>query len=520
MVASLDAHRQLIQGLLADGIQGQRVDRQLDTHISTVLLAGDFAYKIKKPVDFGFLDFSSLQKRQHFCTEELRLNRRLAPELYLEVLPIGGSVDEPLPGKLPAIEYAVKMARFDPELTLDRLSERKALLAAHVDGIAAQVALLHANADKAGVDSQWGTPQAVLRPMWQNFDQLQMDADRYPEQSALLHTLKAWTEIQANILQPVLSQRQQSAWVRECHGDLHLGNIALLNDQPVLFDGIEFNPEFIWIDVISDAAFLFMDLLKRGEDELAYRFLNAYLSHTGDYQGLALLPLYAVYRAMVRAKVTWLHAQQLDNPAPELLHQVGAYLRLAERLTRESAKGLVLMHGPSGSGKSYIAERLSECTGMVHLRADVERKRLYGLALHDRSGAQKGMYSPQAHQRTYDHLLSLADGLLSAGQTVVVDATFLNPGTREQFVGLAQAKRLPCIVVSCETPVEILRARVAKRGQENTDASDAGEDVLAGQLVNYQPLSEAGLLGAMLLKLNGEKPDLSFLCSELHKRLH
>lgn len=514
MIASLAEHTALVTALCQGGLSEGDNAQLVQTHISSILLIGDYAYKIKKPVDFGFLDFSTLAHRKHFCEEELRLNRRLAPDLYLDVVPIGGTPAAPLPGQQPAIEYAVKMHRFDPAQTLDQLALQRSLLPVHIDAIAQQLAAFHHAARQADPKQGYGTPEAVLQPMHDNFQQLAIDAAEFTQEAALLDDLQQWTVQQGQGLASILQQRLQEGWVRECHGDLHLGNIALVADAVTLFDGIEFNPQLIWVDVISDVAFLFMDLLKRDQRAMAYRFLNAYLADTGDYVGMQVLPLYLVYRALVRAKVAWLTSQQSDDidAAAGALREMRDYLQFAHAFIQPKSSGMVLMHGPSGCGKSYIASRVAECVGILHLRADVERKRLYGLAMDDRSGADKGLYSPQAHQRTYAHLRSLTELLLKNHQKVLVDATFLHAGSRSEFLALAEQLGANALILACEAPPAVMQQRVGRRRALNDDHSDADEQVLQSQLQAYQPLPATS---ADVIKVDGAEPDMRALCAAL-----
>ncbi|MFH1604932.1 MAG: AAA family ATPase, partial [Pseudomonadota bacterium] len=374
----------LIAALRAPARYPHAVERVelLQTHISCVLLAGDYAYKIKKPVNLGFLDFSTLAARRFYCEEELRLNRRTAPALYLEVLAIGGSEAAPvLGGGGPAIEYALKMRRFAQDALLDHMARCGALAPRHVDALAQSLAAFHAGAARAGPQQSFGTPAHVLAPALQNFAQMQALAHA-PKAVALLTRLRDWTLREHALLAGAFEARKRDGWVRECHGDLHLGNIALLDGVPTPFDALEFNPDLRWTDVMNDIAFLAMDLFDHGLPRLARRFLNANLEYTGDYAGVRVLRYYLVYRALVRAKVSCLRVQQPGIAAQEqnsAEHEVSRHLLLAERLAVSAQAALVIMHGLSGSGKTTIAQDLAQTLGAVRLRSDVERKRLHGL---------------------------------------------------------------------------------------------------------------------------------------------
>src|SRR6266516_4567782 len=263
----------------------------LETHISYVLLTGRYAYKLKKAVDFGFLDFTTLAARRHFCEEELRLNRRLAPALYLDVVPITGSVDAPIVGGDGiAIEYAVKMGEFPQDALASGLLTRGELVPADIDALAAMVAAFHGAIEVAAAGAGFGAPEGILQRAQDNC-------------SALLPLLDDPAERAHAARRGAFLRRVEEGFVRECHGDLHLGNIARIDGELTIFDCIEFNPALRWIDVMSEVAFTVMDLEDRGRADLSHRFLNAYLERTGDYSGLAVLRFYLVYRALVRAKI-------------------------------------------------------------------------------------------------------------------------------------------------------------------------------------------------------------------------
>ena len=275
----------------------------IETHISWVLLTGQFAYKIKKPVDFGFIDFSTLEKRLHFCEDELRLNNRLTDDIYLKVLPIIGSMDNPfLGGGGPVIEYAVKMRQFSQDALLDSMLDRGELRALHIDQLAEEVAEFHDRVSVAGAETSYGETEAVWAPLAENFQQLD-DSIAHPAQAAQVRRLTEWAKDEFDRRQVIFRERKRSGFVRECHGDLHLRNMILQGTRIVLFDCIEFSAALRWIDVISDIAFTVMDLGDRAREDFASRFLSAYLQHTGDYAGLQVLRYYLVYRATVRAKV-------------------------------------------------------------------------------------------------------------------------------------------------------------------------------------------------------------------------
>jgi len=480
----------------------------VETHISWILLTGTYAYKLKKPVDFGFLDFSTLARRYHACREELRLNRRLAPELYLDVVAIRGTPQAPRvedagegapePAQRGAdapIEYAVKMRQFDPERQLDRELAYGRLSAEDMEEVAREVARFHAHAPRAEGTDAWGHPETAMAPVRENFNHLRASLADAPALRARLDPLEAWSEARFEALHDRLVERRAGGQIRECHGDLHLSNLTRLETGIRAFDCIEFNPALRWIDTISDAAFLFMDLLSRARKDLAWRFLNVYLETSGDYRGMALLRFYTAYRTLVRAKVAALQrSQRTDAEArAELDARVDLHLQLAEALMAPPQPVLVLMQGVSGSGKTRLARPLTDRTGAVHVRSDVERKRLYGLGpLADSSSrVEQGLYTAGASDRTYERLCDLAAELLAAGHPVLVDATFLTRARRAPFLELARRLDIPLRIVACEAPEDVLRDRVRRRAARGGDASEADEAVLEMQLARRQPVDVA-----------------------------
>ena len=457
----------------------------IETHISTVLLAGEFAYKIKKPVDLGFVDFTTLEKRRHCCEEEVRLNRRTAPHLYLGVVPITGSLERPVvAGEGEPIEYAVKMRRFAPQATFDALP----LVPEQVDALAARIAAFHGSIPVAAPESGYGAPALIRETALDNFRQLR---ERIKDRETLqaLEPLQAWTESEFARLAPALEDRVRGGFVRECHGDLHLANVALIDGEPVPFDCIEFSAPLRWIDVMSEAAFTVMDLLAHGERALAFRFLNSYLEQTGDYEGVAVLRFYLVYRAIVRAKIA---AIQRRRPVFE------RYLRLAQQLAAQSSQGLVITCGLSGSGKTTLAASLAGLLGAIRIRSDVERKRLHGIAAQTRARAAlgAGIYAPDATAATYERLAHLARSIVASGFPVVVDATFLRRSERRAFRDLARRIGVRFVIVRCEAPLVALRARLLER-ESMRDASDATPAVLERQLANREGFTPAEAAAAV-----------------------
>jgi aminoglycoside phosphotransferase family enzyme/predicted kinase len=464
----------------------------IETHISSVLLAGDFAYKIKKPLDLGFLDFRRLAQRRHACEEEVRLNRRLAPHVYLDVVPITGTPAAPrLGGQGTPFEFAVRMRRFAADATLDRVDARGQLSARQIEAVATTVARFHAgDCARAERNAAWGTPDAIRAPMEQNFVQLAALLEDAASR-AQLEALRRWSYAEHTRLAPLMAQRRDDGWVRECHGDLHLGNIAWIDEAPLVFDCIEFSPALRWIDVQSDVAFCFMDLLHRGHADLAWLFLNVWLEHTGDYAGLALLRYYAVYRALVRAKVYALVASQ-SRGARNNGAAARALLDLADALTHPAPARLDITHGVSGCGKTTATRLRMQTPGAIRLRSDVERKRRAGLGAlarpRDRVG--QALYTPETTRTVYANLAGLAAGLLDAGWPVIVDATFLARWQRDLLRDVARQRHLAFRILDFDVPLDVLHRRVSARSSEGRDASDADLGVLQRQLAAQEALDD------------------------------
>jgi len=516
----------LIDALARPGRYPHPVERveTLQTHISYVLLAGDYAYKIKKPVNLGFLDFSTLEARRRFCEEELRLNRRTAPDIYLATVRITGSETAPvLDGRGAAIEYAVKMRRFAQEALLDGAATRGELTPALVDAIARKIAAFHATVEVAEADSRFGSPDRVTVPPRENFDHIEKligDSPDVPQ----LERLRAWTEREGARLARVFAERKGAGFVRECHGDLHLGNIALIGDDPTPFDCIEFNADLRWIDVMNEVAFLVMDLTDHRLPGLAIRFLNTYLEETGDYAGLAVLRYYMVYRAMVRAKVACIRAHQpgLAGSAKAATEEAyRGYFHLAEHLARRGRTALTLTHGLSGSGKTTVAGMLAERLGAIRIRSDVERKRLFGFAaaMRTASAVGGGIYGSEASRRTYARLSDLARVVLDAGWPVIVDATFLRDAERAAFRSLGRELSAPVIIVSCTAPDAELRGRILAREQAGTDASEAGLAVLAHQREASEPPSREEIRDTIVFDTSQPRENWGPLLAQVGERV-
>jgi aminoglycoside phosphotransferase family enzyme/predicted kinase len=462
----------------------------LETHISHILLAGGFAYKIKKPVSLGFLDFSDLNARRFYCEEELRLNRRTAPGLYLQVIPICGTEEKPIfNGEGAAIEYALKMRRFSQRSLFSKLLDRGELTSEHIESLAANIASFHGNIEKARDADAFGTSRLIERQSRQNFTQL---ASLLPGRAEELKELRHYVECAHANLTNTFNERKRLGFVRECHGDLHLDNITFFDGDVALFDCVEFNADLRCIDVMSDLAFTIMDLCFRGRHDFASQLLNSYLEHTGDYAGVVVLRYYIVYRALVRAKI-----EALRDSEQEI---IGAYLRLARRFAFAANPAILITHGVSGSGKSTLTKKLLEDLGAIRVRSDLERKRLFDFARDAAtvSPLAQGLYSPEASDKTYERLEEVARTIVDAGFPVIVDAANLKRRQRQRFEKLATTQNAPFVVLSCRASAGELRVRINERRDRGGDPSEADEAVLEHQLATQDSLTSDELATTVL----------------------
>ena len=505
-----DALPPLIRALCQPGLYPgdvQQVHVQ-QTHGAWVLLAGDSAYKIKKPVKFDFMDFSSLAQRRAACEAEIRVNQRFAPEdpaqnIYRQVLPIVGTPESPRWGQpgaddAAAIEFAVHMRRFAEAGRLDHLCARGELQPGHVVQLARSLARIQSRADRAPSGSPWGLPQTVQGAVSDNLHTLKNLLSRADDQQTL-DALTQWRDGSWPSVSAILAQRRASGRVREGHGDLHLANLVLLGQEVVAFDAIEFNDSLRWVDTAGDLAFTWMDLQRMGAPGLAHLLLSEWIDASADVSAPEVLPFFAVYLALVRAKVAAIRRAQL--PADDVAGQTACtadlqqYLQLARRLAWPEAPRLLITHGLSGSGKSHVATQwLLQHAGSraLRLRSDVERKRLHGLPpLHASEPAQRAaLYGPQAGEQTYASLHERAAQLLDEGWTVLVDAAFLRRQEREAFARLAADKGCPLGILAPQAPTEVLRQRIAQRQAQGGDPSEATLEVLEQQLRWIEPLGD------------------------------
>ncbi len=482
----------LIQGLLRPEAFDHPIEELhcRQTHISWIILTGSYAYKIKKPVDFGFLDFTTLEKRRFYCHEELRLNRRLAPQLYLQVCTVTGTLEAPrMNGEGDILEYAVQMRQFKEQEVLSECARSGRLTEVHIEQLAHLVADFHQRIDQAQAGDPYGEPELIQANALHNFDLIQANQIP-PSAQSVLGDLKQWTEGHFTRLQTIMKRRKYQGDIRECHGDLHLGNIVLWEGKPLPFDCIEFNPDLRWIDVMSEIAFTLMDLCARDLSPLGFLFLNQYLSQTGDYAGVTLLRYYLIYRAIVRAKIAFLTVQETNEDKDWQDFQ--RYLDLAWQFTQTKPPVLYITHGFSGSGKSFASRKLAMHLGALHLRSDVERKRLAGMAAwaNSKGSLAQNIYSPELTRRTYERLKQIAMQILNAGFPVIVDATFLQRQYRDEFRQLALKLKIPFKILNFQAGKAVMEARIRNRLTSRQDPSEANLEVLEYQLAHHDPLAK------------------------------
>jgi len=480
--------------LLTSSVYPHSVDtlQLIETHISWVVLTGQFAYKIKKPVDLGFLDFTTLALRRHYCERELALNRRFSRDLYLDVVPVNGTRENPrVQGGGEIIDYAVKMRQFDNRLRADHLAESGQLGDDLVRLMGRTLARIHRSAPAIDPRSEVGAVAAFSASAMQNFTQI----DAYNLADDLRQTLadqKKWVSRVYQNLRQLMEKRREQGFVKDCHGDCHLGNIVILEGEIILFDCIEFNDSFRITDTLAEAALLGMDLWAHGLREQFWRFLNSYLEFGGDYEALALLDLYGCYYALVRAKVDLLKTPAAAQPlvSPESRPEFYRYIALAGQFTAHRSPALILMHGFSGSGKSWLAEQLATRIGAIRIRSDVERKRIFRLEPDQACAPETDLYSEKASQLTLDRMIALAHAITDAGYICIVDATFLTLTSRAPFFDWAAGGGIPLAILHCEAAEQIILRRLQQRSARARDPSDADSLVYRRQKETAEPLSD------------------------------
>lgn len=478
----------LIEALLDPAAYPHPVERVelVETHISWVLLAGDRVYKIKKPVNLGFLDFTTLGRRRRFCHDEVRLNRRLTSDIYLGVVEIKGTARAPrLEGAGRTVEVAVVMRRMPADRMLDRLVERDDAPPALLDAIGTRVARFHEEAETGGEIDEMAGLDTVRRNWEENFAQTSdVGPELLPEE-----TRRRVREHVSAVLEREAARfaaRVAAGRSRDCHGDLQAQHVCCL-DPVQIFDCIEFNHRFRFGDVAAEIAFLAMDLERLGRPDLAIRFLNAYLEENGDYDAVPLLDFYRAYRAWVRGKVLSI---QVAGGLAERAAEARALFALAGRYVAPHRRPrLVLTSGVMGSGKSTAARLAAARLGAIVVRTDAVRKRLAGLPLRERvaAGYGEGPYTAEMGARTYAEATRLADELLRAGWPVIVDGSFSRAAERAETRAVAERHGVPCTVLWCDAPDPVLVKRLRARSEDRHEVSDGREELLAEHRSRYEP---------------------------------
>ena len=487
MNAELDVESQsrLVNSLASGAFAGKGCAVEVvETHVSWVLLTSECAYKIKKALKFPFLDFSTLERRRFCCFEEVRLNSRLAPEIYREAVAVGGSLEEPTVGTAPAIEYAVKMKRFPAEDRLDQVLARAGLRHQQLRAFAWKLCACQRQAAVAPVDSPYGS---VVDLRVQHFDNFaEISSCCCDSSAALLKKIRRYSETAFAQLAPVMEARKAAGKIREGHGDLHLANLLLYEGEIAAFDCIEFNPSLSWIDGASDIAFMAMDLRHRQEPKLAHTLLSSWVEASGDYEALAVMRLYLVYRALVRAKIDCIRMRQVEDEgeAKQFAASMNCYLQLAADFIDESSRGpLILMNGSSGCGKSHCSAKLVSALGAVRIRSDLERRRMP-------AGPFAGdIYSGPAIDANYRRLVELAKTVIDSGWPAIVDATFLNFRHRQEFRDYAEKAGVPLCLLSLKASPETVRRRLEQRACAQHRVSEALYNTYEMQQSLLEPLT-------------------------------
>ena len=499
----------------------------VQTHISYVLLAGARVYKVKKPVRFTFLDFSTLERRRHFCHEEVRLNRRLAPDVYLGVLAVyeeHGTYRLTRDDDPAAVEYVIEMHRLPADRMLDQLLDRNAVPPELIDAIADRLAEFHRRSDAGPAVTANGAPGSVLAVLEDNY----ANARRFRDVTIAARDDDAIQRFARGFLRThdaLFRRRQAQQRIRDCHGDLHSEHICC-RDPLVIFDCIEFNSQFRYCDVASEMAFLAMDLDYHDHPELAARLVERYAACAADAELPRLVPFYQCYRAYVRGKVDSLKSVEEEvTPAERAAARESAHrhFALAYRYTWAYSPALVLIAGLSGTGKSAVAAALHGRTGFAHINSDVVRKRLAGVPVDlpaKPTAYEAGIYTPELSAQTYQTMLEEAGSRVAAGRGVILDATFQLRVGRDAARALARQHHVPFLLVECRCDEEEIRRRLEQRAQRGGGPSDADWNVYLEQRRSCEPIGADEDGDHRVLDTSGPADELaSQIEAELVKRI-
>jgi uncharacterized protein len=465
-----------IEFLAASSTHGGAAVDRLETHASMVFLAGELAYKLKRAVRFDYLDFSTSERRREMCEAEVRLNQRTAPSIYRGVLPVTREADGRLAlrGRGTAVDWLVEMNRFSQDLLFDRLAVANSLKLELMSSLAAAIASFHVSAER---HTNRGGRAGMAWVIEGNAAGFKEFGGRFVDSSEASGVIADSVQ-ELDRRAALLERRRDTGFVRQCHGDLHLRNIVLLDGRPTLFDGVEFDDRISCTDVFYDLAFLLMDLWRRQLPRHANTVLNRYLTETGDFEAVCLLPLFLSCRAAVRAKTSATAAASLQSDEPrgdELAATAREYLAMAARLLHPPRPCLVAVGGLSGSGKSTlaygVAPSIGAVPGAVVLRSDETRKQLAGVPVLERLGADA--YSPRMSERVYGAVAERAAVLLHGGHSVVVDAVFARPEARTAIEHVASAASVPFMGLWLDAPESVLISRVEGRRNDPSDADAA-----------------------------------------------
>ena len=465
----------------------------VETHISWVFLAGSLVFKVKKPVDFGFLDFTTLEKRHHFCLEELRLNRRLAPDIYLDVVTVvedwEGRLAVNVPGR--TVDFAVMMKRLpDGCLMSDRL-EQGLVAPGHIDGIADLLVEFYSQAETGGRINEFGHPEMIRHntdeDSWQTVDYVgtALSGERYDH-------IKAYNDRFLNEAADLLDRRVADGFIRDCHGDLHLGNICL-GEKIWIFDCIEFNENFRYSDVASDLAFLSMDLDFRGRSDLGRRLVERYVELSGDKELYLVLDFYKCYRAYIRGKINCLAYDQQDQAEAarcRALDLARRYFDLAYSYAGGHRRPRILIFfGMMGTGKTHWARRVGEKIGAPVISSDRVRKQMAGLTASSRVYVPfgQGLYSRDMTDKVYDNLHKTAARLAGAGLDVVLDASYMKTRHRRAALDLAEKVQAELLFIRTVANEETVVSRLSIREARGRSLSDGRREIYYDQSRSFEP---------------------------------